>query len=196
MHSGTTKEVTLGRWGDSQEIKLDIRKWNGHTVGCGISLTEEEVRDLRCILDTIYNIQSILAKWSMKITSKNLRKETTKEERIDKKERKFDKLPSVRIMKLTKQNRGGPHELHWKVLLPQHGREVSCSRRAGMAASNVRALQARVSVWAAARTGAGVEELLCCYGGGLPAAPRGVWQAPDHLRVCSSAAPPRRLRGG
>lgn len=55
MHSGTTKEVTLGRWGDSQEIKLDIRKWNGHTVGRGISLTEEEVRDLRCILDTIYN---------------------------------------------------------------------------------------------------------------------------------------------
>lgn len=53
MYSGTTKEVTLGRWGDSQEIKLDIRKWNGHTVGRGISLAEEEVRDLRCILDTI-----------------------------------------------------------------------------------------------------------------------------------------------
>lgn len=51
--SGVTKEVTLGRWGDSEEIKLDIRKWDGHTVGRGISLTEDEVRDLRCILDTV-----------------------------------------------------------------------------------------------------------------------------------------------
>lgn len=51
--SGVTKEVTLGRWGDSKEIKLDIRKWDGHTVGRGISLTEDEVRGLRCILDTV-----------------------------------------------------------------------------------------------------------------------------------------------
>ena len=53
MRSGVTKEVTLGRWGDSKEIKLDIRKWDGRTVGRGISLTEDEVRDLRCILDTV-----------------------------------------------------------------------------------------------------------------------------------------------
>jgi len=35
--------------------------------------------------------------------TKNLRKETTKEERINKKERKFDKMPVVRIMRLTKR---------------------------------------------------------------------------------------------
>lgn len=53
MHSGTTKEVTLGRWGKSKKVRLDIRKWDGQTIGRGISLTEDEVRDLRCILDTI-----------------------------------------------------------------------------------------------------------------------------------------------
>ena len=51
--ASTTKEVTLGRWGNGKVLKLDIRKWDGQTVGRGISLTEEEVRDLRCILDTI-----------------------------------------------------------------------------------------------------------------------------------------------
>ena len=51
--SGVTKEVTLGRWGDSKEIKLDMRKWGGHTVGRGIPLTEDEVRGLRCILDAV-----------------------------------------------------------------------------------------------------------------------------------------------
>ena len=50
--SGTTKEVTLGYWGDKKELKLDIRKWSGRTIGRGISLTEDEVRDLRCILST------------------------------------------------------------------------------------------------------------------------------------------------
>ena len=50
--SDTTKEVTLGYWGDKKELKLDIRKWSGRTVGRGISLTEDEVRDLRCILST------------------------------------------------------------------------------------------------------------------------------------------------
>ena len=48
-----TKEVTLGCWGNSKELKLDIRYWEGRMPGKGISLTEDEVRDLRAILDTV-----------------------------------------------------------------------------------------------------------------------------------------------
>lgn len=46
---GVTKEVTVGRW--SGELRLDIRKWKDGCLGKGISLTEEEVHELRKILD-------------------------------------------------------------------------------------------------------------------------------------------------
>ena len=46
-----TKEVTLGYW--DGEYRLDIRKWENGDLGKGISLTEDEVRKLRDILDQV-----------------------------------------------------------------------------------------------------------------------------------------------
>ena len=46
-----TKEVTIGKW--NGEIRLDIRKWKDGCLGKGISLTEDEVRELRKILEAI-----------------------------------------------------------------------------------------------------------------------------------------------
>jgi len=51
--SSVTKEVTLGYW--DGELRLDIRKWENGDLLKGISLTEDEVRRLRDILDaTLY----------------------------------------------------------------------------------------------------------------------------------------------
>ena len=47
--AAVTKEVTLGYW--DGELRLDIRKWENLDLGKGISLTEDEVRRLREILD-------------------------------------------------------------------------------------------------------------------------------------------------
>lgn len=47
--ASVTKEVTLGYW--DGELRLDIRKWENLDLGKGISLTEDEVRRLREILD-------------------------------------------------------------------------------------------------------------------------------------------------
>jgi len=51
--ASVTKEVTLGYWGmgNGSELRLDIRKWENGVLGKGISLTEDEVRRLRDILD-------------------------------------------------------------------------------------------------------------------------------------------------
>ena len=51
QYGGTTKEVSLGYW--NGEYRLDIRKWRGGDVGKGISLTADEVRALRKILDEV-----------------------------------------------------------------------------------------------------------------------------------------------
>ena len=49
-----TKEVTFGSWSDKPGVKkLDIRKWKGNEYLHGISLTEQEVRAFRRILDEI-----------------------------------------------------------------------------------------------------------------------------------------------
>lgn len=51
--AAVTKEVTLGYWdmSNGSELRLDIRKWENGDLGKGISLTEDEVRRLRDILD-------------------------------------------------------------------------------------------------------------------------------------------------
>ncbi len=51
LANGTTKEVTIGRWYGA--LKLDIRNWNNGALGTGISLSEDEVRELRMILDEV-----------------------------------------------------------------------------------------------------------------------------------------------
>lgn len=49
---GVDKRVTLGKWGS--ELRLDIRRWqDGMNLGKGITLNEDEVRELRRILDEI-----------------------------------------------------------------------------------------------------------------------------------------------
>ena len=46
-----SKEATFGTWINIQERKLDIRRWKGNEYLGGISLSENEVRALRRILD-------------------------------------------------------------------------------------------------------------------------------------------------
>ena len=43
------KLVSLGYWGT--ELRLDIRKWQNGELGKGISLTEDEARNLRIVLE-------------------------------------------------------------------------------------------------------------------------------------------------
>ena len=43
------KLVSLGYW--DTELRLDIRKWSNGDLGKGISLTEDEVRNLRIVLE-------------------------------------------------------------------------------------------------------------------------------------------------
>ncbi len=49
LNGGVTKEVTVGSW--NGELRVDIRRWHGpNEIGRGISLNENEVRELRKIL--------------------------------------------------------------------------------------------------------------------------------------------------
>ncbi len=50
-HEKVHKEVSLGTWG--ADTRLDIRKWENGKPGKGISLTADEVKELRKILDSI-----------------------------------------------------------------------------------------------------------------------------------------------
>ena len=56
VYGDSTKEVTLGYWdmGSGSELRMDIRKWENGDLGKGISLTEDEVRRLRDILDQVH----------------------------------------------------------------------------------------------------------------------------------------------
>lgn len=52
--SNPTIEVTLGVWNRPKpELKMDIRKWYHNTCSTGITLTEQEVRELRKVLDKL-----------------------------------------------------------------------------------------------------------------------------------------------
>jgi hypothetical protein len=51
---GWTKELNLIAWND-REAKYDIREWSpdGQTMGKGVTLTKEELRALRELLDAM-----------------------------------------------------------------------------------------------------------------------------------------------